>query len=145
LSEIKFSLNLAATSEKLMQVATDYSNLSKYCPQQLKSIEIVEQNNDGIITEEIISLSMFKKEIKQKTLHKNSSNNKLHSEIISGPAKGTTINILYEKMDSGTKVMININLKISLTFKILQPLIEKYYKLMMTSILFRMNTVALQI
>ena len=128
-----------------MQVATDYSNLSKYCPQQLKSIEIVEQNNDGIITEEIISLSMFKKEIKQKTLHKNSSNNKLHSEIISGPAKGTTINILYEKMDSGTKVMININLKISLTFKILQPLIEKYYKLMMTSILFRMNTVALQI
>ena len=143
MSEIKFSLNLAATSEKLMQVATDYSNLSKYCPQQLKSIEIVEQNNDGIITEEIISLSMFKKEIKQKTLHKNSSNNKLHSEIISGPAKGTTINILYEKMDSGTKVMININLKISLTFKILQPLIEKYYKLMMTSILFRMNTVAL--
>jgi len=145
LSKIEFSINLVSPSEKLIQIATDYKNLSNYSPQQLKNVKIVEQNNNETITEEIITFSMFKKEIKQKTLHKIISDNKLYSEIISGPAKGTIINVLYEKINSGTKVTINIDLKLSFTFKILQPLIKKYYKLILTSILYRMNTAALQI
>ena len=88
--------------------------------------------------------SVFKKKIEQKMLHKKISDNKLYSQIISGPAKGTVINVLYEKNNSGTRVTVDIDLKLSLKFKLIKPLIKKAYKALLTSILYKMNTKALE-
>ena len=130
---------------QLVNLATDYENLPNYIPNQLKSVKIVEVNNNETITEEVLLfISFFTKKIDQSTLHRKISDNELYSQIISGPAKGTVVNVLYEKINSGTKVTINIDLKLSLKVKLLQPLIKKVYKVLLTSILYKMNTYLLK-
>jgi len=144
LGKFKFSINLTALPNRLVKIATDYENLPNYVVTQLKSVKVVEVNNNETITEEVLFFTtILKKKIEQKTLHKKISDNKLYSQIISGPAKGTVINVLYEKINSGTKVTVNIDLKLSLKAKLLQPLVKKYYKVLLTSVLYKMNTDAL--
>ena len=143
MGKFKFSIHLNAQPNQLIKLATDYENLPNYIPIQLKSVKVVEENNNETITEEVLIISTFKKKIQQRTLHKKNSDNKLYSQIISGPAKGTVINALYEKINSGTKVTVDIDLKLSLGAKLLQPLIKKWYKRVLTYILYKMNTKAL--
>ena len=124
---LDFSINLPAPMEKLMQLSEDYKNLSKYLPDQLKSVKILEQSDNQTITEEKIVLStIIKKEIIQQAVHKKNSDNELITEIILGPAKGTVINTIFTKTDSGTNVTFKIDLKLEFKAKILQPLIKKY-------------------
>ena len=144
MGKYKFSIHLDALPHQLVNLATDYENLSNYIPNQLKSVKVVEVNNNETITEEVLFFTtVFKKKIEQRTLHKKISDNKLYSQIISGPAKGTLINVLYEKINSGTKVTVDIDLKLSLKVRLIQPLIKKAYRVLLTSILYKMNTKAL--
>ena len=100
---MEFSLNLPTQPEKLMKLSEDYKNLSKYIPDQLKSVKILEESEKGTKTEEVIVFkTIVKKEIIQQTFHKKITANKLITEIISGPAKGTIINSTFEKNDFGT-------------------------------------------
>jgi ribosome-associated toxin RatA of RatAB toxin-antitoxin module len=140
MGNLVFSLNLPTQPEQLMKLSEDYENLSKYLPDQLKSVKILEKNEKETKTEEIIVFkTIVKKEIIQQTIHRKSSSDKLVTEIISGPAKGTIIYTIFEKNDSGSKVIFEMNLKLELKAKVLQPLIKKYYKMILTSILYRMN------
>jgi ribosome-associated toxin RatA of RatAB toxin-antitoxin module len=140
MGNLVFSLNLPTQPEQLMKLSEDYENLSKYLPDQLKSIKILEKNEKETKTEEIIVFkTIVKKEIIQQTIHRKSSSDKLVTEIISGPAKGTIIYTIFEKNDSGSKVIFEMNLKLELKAKVLQPLIKKYYKMILTSVLYRMN------
>jgi ribosome-associated toxin RatA of RatAB toxin-antitoxin module len=137
---LNFSLNLPSQSNKLMELSEDYENLPKYLPDQLKSVKIIEKNETETITEETIVFStLLKKKIIQQTSHMKDNSNQLTTEIISGPAKGTIIITMFEKNDSGSKVSIQLDLKLNLKAKILQPLIIKYYKMVLTSILYKMN------
>ena len=52
---------------------------------------------------------------------------KLTTEIISGPAKGTKIITLFEKNNSGSRVSFQLDLKLDFKAKILRPIITKYY------------------
>ena len=54
------------------------------------------------------------------------------------------INVLYEKNNSGTRVTVDIDLMLSFKFKLIKPLIKKAYKALLTSILYKMNTKALE-
>ena len=145
MSKLDFSINLSAPYEQLITLFTDYENYPNYLPDQLKSVKILEQNKNEIITnEEIFFSNYIKKPFQQKTIHKIISSNTFESEIISGPAKGTTIKVLFEKIESGTKVSINMNLKLSLKAIILLPLIKKWYKRILTVVLYKMNTIALE-
>jgi ribosome-associated toxin RatA of RatAB toxin-antitoxin module len=140
MGNLVFSLNLPTQPEQLMKLSEDYENLSKYLPDQLKSVKILEKNEKETKTEEIIVFkTIVKKEIIQQTIHRKSSSDKLVTEIISGPAKGTIIYTIFEKNDSGSKVIFEMNLKLELKVKVLQPLIKKYYKMILTSVLYRMN------
>ncbi len=142
---LDFSINLPSPMEKLMELSEDFENLPKYLPDQLKSVRILEQKDNETRTEEIIVFStIIKKEIIQETIHKKKEDDELITEIISGPAKGTTINVKFLKKDSGTNISFNIDLKLQLKAKILQPLIKKYYKVILTSVLYRMNNEILE-
>jgi ribosome-associated toxin RatA of RatAB toxin-antitoxin module len=146
MTKLEFSINLAATPDKLIAIATDYQNFINYVPQQLKKITILETNDNGTIIEEILTFSSFiKNEIVQKSIHKKISSNKLHSEIISGPFKDSILEVLYEKVESGTKVTINADLHIPLKYKIVSLVIKKYYKIFLTAILYKINRVALEL
>ena len=145
MANLEFSLDLPAQPSQLMKLFEDYENLPKYLPDQLKSVKIIEKNETVTKTEEIVVFStLIKKEIIQQALHKKISDNKLNTEIISGPAKGTMIYIMFETNNSGSKVIIKINLKLVLKAKILLPLIKKFYKIAITSVLYKMNNMIIE-
>ena len=138
MSTILFEKELPGDYNKIMAKIMDFENYPEFMPRQLKSVKILKNDNDEILTEETISFqSIIKKTIVQQTLHKKSSNS-LNSKIISGPAKNTEIFVQFEENEGKTKVLVNINLKLSLTAKILEPLIKKYYKSFFSSFLNRL-------
>ena len=51
--------------------------------------------------------------------HKQISASKLYTEIISGPAKGSTMTVDYIGIDSGTQVVTEINLKLNIKYIII--------------------------
>ena len=145
MTNLEFSLDLPAQPSQLMKLSEDYENLPKYLPNQLKSVKIIEKNETVTKTEETVVFStLIKKKIIQQALHKKISDNKLNTEIISGPAKGTVIYIIFETNNSGSKVIIKINLKLVLKAKILLPLIKKFYKIAITSVLYKMNNMIIE-
>ena len=142
---LEFSLDLPTQSSQLMKLCEDYENLSKYLPDQLKSVKIIEENETETKTEETVVFStLIKKEIIQQALHRKISDNKLNTEILSGPAKGTMIYITFETNNSGSKVIIETDIKLVLKAKILLPIIKKFYKTALTCVLYRMNNVIME-
>ena len=138
---LEFSLDLPSQPNQLMKLSEDYENLPKYLPDQLKSVKIIEKNETETITEEtIVFITLLKRNIVQQASHIKNNDNHLTTEIISGPAKGTKIITLFEKNDSGSRVSFQLDLKLNLKAKILQPLIIKYYKMVLTSVLYKMNS-----
>lgn len=145
MSKLEFSLNLPAPTEDLIRLSEDFEKLPVFLPDQLKSVKIIDKNEDGITTEEIIVLkTILKKEISQQALHKKINANTLVTDILSGPAKGSIINVNFENVENGTKVIISIDLKLELKAKILEPLIKKWYKVVLTAVLYKMNTQIMQ-
>ena len=142
---LTFSMNVPAPIDKLIGLLEDFENLPMFLPDQLKSVRILEQNDNETKTEETMVFStIVKKEIVQEAVHKKKNDNELITDIISGPAKGTTIQTIFLKTDAGTNVSFNIDLKLNLKTKILRPLIKKYYKMGLTSILYKMNNKILE-
>ena len=138
MSKIHFEKKFAANFEKLFKSVLDFESYPKYMPNQLESVKILRNDTDGILTEEHISFStIIKKTIIQQTLH-NCFYDSIHSKIISGPAKNTEINIKFEKTDEFVNVIVDIELKLSFSSKILEPLIKKYYKSMFSAFLNRL-------
>ena len=145
MANLEFSLDLPAQPSQLMKLFEDYENLPKYLPDQLKSVKIIEKNETVTKTEEtVVFRTLIKKVIVQQALHKKISDNKLNTEIISGPAKGTVIYIIFETNNSGSKVIIETDLKLILKAKILLPIIKKFYKIALTSVLYKMNNMIIE-
>lgn len=139
LSDIELSVNLPAPADKLMKLATTFEDYPKYLESSIKNVKIIEKN-DNIITEEVFMFkSLFDHELVQKSKHTIWDNN-IHSEIIDGPFKGTIIDVIFDKTDSGTKVSIKVDYKISLKYKILGPLIKQKYKTLIIGLLYKMNS-----
>ena len=140
MASLEFSMSFPANIEKFIAFSKDYESFSEYLPQQLKKITIVEKNDKEIVTDEILIFSsIIKKEIKQQSIHYEKSKHNLITEILTGPAKGSIIDIYFSPDEIGTKIDVKISLKISLKYKILQPLIVKWYKLILQGILRKMN------
>ena len=140
MTSLEFSMTLPAKIEKFIEFSKDYESFSEYLPQQLKKILILEKNNQGIITEEtLVFSSVIKKEINQQSLHYEKSQNNLITEILSGPAKGTIIDLVFSTDKLGTRIDVKILLNISFKYKILKPMIVKWYKMILQGILLKMN------
>ena len=137
---LEFSMTLPAKIEKFIEFSKDYQSFSEYLPQQLKKITILEKNDRGTVTEEtLVFSSVIKKEIKQQSLHYEKSKTILITEILTGPAKGSVIDTNFSITNSNTKIDVKISLKLALQYRILQPLIVKWYKLILQGILLKMN------
>lgn len=118
----------------------DFETLPTLLPRQLKSVKILEENEEGIKTEEIIVFkTLVKNEIKQISIHKKISNNHITSKIISGPASGTIIDIDLTRSNNQTEANIIIDLKLSFKAKFLSPIIKKAYRYMLTGVLLKID------
>jgi len=144
MSKLNFTMNVDASTEKLMELACDYENYKSYLPQQIKNIKVIENNNNGTITEEVLVFSsILKKELIVQTLHKKISKNELYTKILSGPAKETEVTIRFNSGDK-TQIVLDADVKLSLKAKFLGPLIKKQYKLLLMGIFLKMNSKALE-
>jgi len=144
LTKLHFSLSLQASPEKLIELATDYKKFIEYLPDQIIKINILEKTDEYTITEEtLLFKTIIKNQIIQKSKHTKINSNHLKSEIISGPFEGSTINAIYNLINPGTKVDVQAEIKIPLKYRILVLMIKKVYKIWLTSILYKMNNIAL--
>jgi len=98
------------SQERVFSVVKDIGKLPSLFPDRYKSFNILEQSNNHILTEEIVSITG--KEIKQKVKHILEPNRMLKSEIIEGDTKGTILIIeLNPKSNSSTEIKIDADLK----------------------------------
>ena len=144
MTTIDFSINLTSQKQKLIELATDYTEFPKYLPDQIKSVKILEKTETYTITEETLHLSsVISKSFTQQTKHYIPTDNILKSEILSGPVKGSTIEAEYLEIENGTNVITRINVKLGLKYKFLLPLIKKSYKTFLMAILYKMHYIAI--
>ena len=96
--------------ERVFSVVKDIGKLPSLFPDRYKSFNILEQSNNHILTEEIVSITG--KEIKQNVKHILEPNRMLKSEIIERDTKGTILIIeLNPKSNSSTEIKIDADLK----------------------------------
>ena len=98
MSILNFTIKLGSKQDELFKLITDYENLPTFLPDQLKSVKILEKEDNHTITEEtLVFTSIIKKTITQKTKHSIISDNSLESNVLSGPAKNSRILIKLEE------------------------------------------------
>ena len=137
MANLKFASSINVPIEHMFRVCTDYEKIPNYLPGQIRSIKIIETKNNQVTTEDtIVFSSLIKNLIVQKSVHKQISNNELSTEIISGHAKGTILNLRFKKNDDNTEIEIDVKLKLSLKAKFLEPVIKLWYKRVINGILF---------
>ena len=134
-------LSVPTNSKKLFELAINFENFKKFSPAQIKDISIIEKSDDVITTEEILTFKTILKdiEIKQKTKH-TINYPSLISNVIEGPFKNTNLNIEFiEEEPIKTKVSINADVKISLKYSMLSPIISRLYKGIITGLIYKMT------
>ncbi|MBC8250759.1 MAG: hypothetical protein H8E89_04155 [Candidatus Nitrosopelagicus sp.] len=140
-----FSLTLSSPKNKLIELAINYTDFPKYLPDQIKSVEIIEKTSSYTITEESLHLSsVISKSFVQRTKHYVLQDNLLKSEILSGPAKGSVIELKFSETENGTSIFVKVDVKLGLQYKFLLPLIKKSYKTFLMGILYKMHAIAMK-
>ena len=140
MANLQFQTNSPIEPEKLMSYITDFVNYQKFFPHQIKSIKILDRQNNETITEETIIFSkLIKSAFVQKSRHKLISDKELFTEIIEGPAKGSVIKIMCTKNDQGSQINFDVDLKLSLKAKFLGIFIKKLYKRYLIAIIYKIN------
>jgi len=140
MANLQFQTNSPIEPEKLMSYITDFESYQKFFPHQIKSIKILDRQDNEITTEETIIFStLIKSAFTQKSHHKLVSDKELFTEIIEGPAKGSMIKIVCTKDDQGSQIKFDVDLKLSLKAKFLKPFIKKLYKRYLIAIVYKIS------
>lgn len=122
--------------KKITEIGTDIKNAHNLLS-PFASPKIIETKNDFVLLEETLKLPIIKSEILQKTKYSLIDSNGLRIEILSGPLKGTIVESLYNKKDSGTNVTINLDVQTNFQFKMFKGLLTKRILNVITNILQR--------
>ena len=140
MANLQFQTNSPVESEKLMSYITDFESYQKFFPNQIKSVKILDRQDNETTTEETIIFStLIKSAFTQKSHHKLVSDKELFTEIIEGPAKGSMIKIVCTKDDQGSQIKFDVDLKLSLKAKFLKPFIKKLYKRYLIAIVYKIS------
>ena len=139
--DIDFSTDIPIKIDTLFQMLTDYPKLKELVPAQVKECKILQKTNEETITEELLTFNTYfkKQKIIQITSHKIFEPYTILNSTIDGPFKGSTLEIILEEKDEGTKVNLKGKCKVSLKYRILSPVIKRYYKMACVSLLYKIN------
>lgn len=141
---MEFSMNMESSVEEVFIKLIDFESIPDLLPRQLKNVEIISKKLDQIVTREtLVFKTIVKNEIVQESSHE-VGDNKIKTVITSGPAKDSVINMKLEKRDSGSTIIINIDLKLSLKARILLPIIKKAYQSLLTGILYKIDALIME-
>lgn len=141
---MEFSMNMESSVEKVFEKLVDFENMPNLLPRQLKSMEIINKTENEIVTREtLVFKTIVKNEIVQESRHK-IGNNEIETTITTGPAKNSIIKMNLERINSGSNVKINIDLKLSLKARILLPVVKKAYSSLLTGVLYKIDTLIME-
>ena len=102
--KVKVEKIIKANKDKVFFTITDFENLPSKLPQIFKSIKIISQKDNSIITEELVR--MAGRYITQKVKHVLQPTDKHEVFILKGDAKGSHIVETYEETSEGTKIIV---------------------------------------
>ena len=102
--KVKVEKIIKADKDKVFFTITDFENLPSKLPQIFKSIKIISQKDNSIITEELVR--MAGRDITQKVKHVLQPTDKHEVFILEGDAKGSHIVETYEETSEGTKIIV---------------------------------------
>ena len=140
MDNLQFSINCPVDPEKLISFITNFELYQEFFPGQIKEVKILKRENNEIVTEEIIIFStLIKYPFTQKSKHTILSERELLTEILEGPAKGSTIKIICDKNNEGSQIKFDAELKLSLKAKFLAPFIKKLYKRYLTAVIYKIT------
>jgi len=141
LSKFELSIELPCQRDQLFDLVINYKNYKNIFPKQIKEIEIIQDSEDFKVTKEwLIFKSIIKKEIIQESEHRIKKPEFIKTKIISGPLKNSVVRLDFQKStDNGTLITVNAELKTNFKFKILSPVIKKYYKSITKAMFYKMN------
>ena len=132
---MNYSFELDYNKRNFFKILTNYENLPKYLPRQLKKIEILDNyDNYTTLKATIFFMTLIKKEFSQKIRIEKKSENNLSAEILDGHAKGTHITISTLMQKEKTLCQVSSNLRLSLKTVILYPIIKREYKALLTGV-----------
>ena len=135
-----FSTELDCNNVNFFKILTNYKDLIKYLPRQLKKVDVLEENDTFTIIEVTLSFkTLIKKEITQKIKIEKSHTDNLFIQVLDGHAKNTIIRISIIPNTEKSLVKAEIDLKLSLEAKILSPIIKREYKHLLTGVFRKME------
>jgi len=115
---IQFEKVLDIQKENLQEILLDLNNLPKIFPNNIKSIEFVENQNDRTLAKTVLTLNGF--DFSSNVLYTKKTAEKHIMKIISGDLKGTKLDITLEETwgfdgtpNAGTLINIRMNLQFS--------------------------------
>lgn len=127
--KLSFSKETEADLEKLVDISLDYEIMPKLFPIEIIDKKIID--NEVVLTEKI---SFYKFNFLQKSSHVK-KDNCLITKILSGPLSNSVIESYYEKINNGTKIIIEADLKLKLRYRPLGSFIKKRYEKALSRIL----------
>ena len=141
---MEFSMNMESNAEDIFSKLIDFENMPKLLPRQLKKVEIISKKENLVLTREtLVFKTVVKNEIVQESSHE-IGDKKIETTICSGPAKNSVIKMTLEENGTGSKVIINIDLKLSLKARILLPIVKKAYSSLLTGVLYKIDSLIIE-
>ena len=110
MTQFSFEKFLNSSPEKVFDIATDYQNYQKHFPQIFPSVRVLSTRNDVSVVEEHMMLG--EKELVMMTKHVVQKPNTHEVFVIGGNAKGSYILESFEGVHNGTKMQIDVDLKL---------------------------------
>ena len=108
MSRLDFEIILDAKKSILEKIFVDYEYYPNYL-KQIESVEIIRNDDDEIVTKQILVFSTYlKNKITQTSSHR-VDDQKFISIILDGPAKGTEVIIEFLEENSKTRVNIKMD------------------------------------
>jgi len=118
--------------ESVFSISTDVKNFHNIMPNYFKSLDIVSEDESGIVVLE--KINFLGQSVNVKTKHLVLPPNVHKVFILTGPLKGTSFIEYYEESSSGTLIFISVNLKINGLLKFI-PFIENILRKKMSHVM----------
>lgn len=129
------SFEVDCNEKNFFKILTDYENLPKYLPIQLKKVEILDERDAHTTIEAMASLkTLIKKEFSQKIRIEKISEDTMSAEILDGLAKGTQITISIVTEKEKKLCHVDSDIKLSLKTIVLYPIIKREYNSLITGV-----------
>jgi len=143
MTEFKKLINLDGDFDKIIQIVSDIKYADKLLSPFNFQNKIRKLEDHKSIVDEKVKFPFLKTPLKQESSYEFVKPNKTKIHILSGPFRGTKIELSYESINKKTNVDLNLELKINLKFIIFKSIIKNRIITNLKNVLMQINRLAI--